>query len=310
MRKQQRGYLLGLVGALLGFCTSGAFANFEVSATVQIRAKADFHAPLGTHGTWVEVGSYGRCWRPKGVAVGWRPYCTGNWVWTDCGWYWASDEPWAWACYHYGYWVDDPSAGWVWVPEVEWAPAWVSWRVGGGYVGWAPLPPPGIVFIHHAEPSLFVFVKAGHLGDPVRPGTVVVKNTAIFKATSPTRDFTREKIAIDGSHSQRVVVNRGPGVEVIEKAGGRKFAAVSIQEAARRTPGPAAPKVADHEHAAKGDQSEHTAGRADKSVADSRDSHAPDDSAAGNDHGSRDDSPRGTGGERARSPGRNGHGKH
>src|SRR5689334_12126061 len=69
-------------------------ARQEVSASVEIHATADFYAPLTPVGTWVEVGSYGRCWRPAGVAVGWRPYCNGAWVWTDCGWYWQTDEPW------------------------------------------------------------------------------------------------------------------------------------------------------------------------------------------------------------------------
>ena len=27
------------------------------------------------------------------------------------------------------------------VPDTEWAPAWVAWRSGGGYYGWAPLMP-------------------------------------------------------------------------------------------------------------------------------------------------------------------------
>src|SRR5579859_2268086 len=79
---------------LFGF---NARADLEVNASVQIHAKAEFEAPLAAHGMWVSVGSYGRCWRPVGVAVEWRPYCSGEWVWTDCGWYWSSDEPWAWA---------------------------------------------------------------------------------------------------------------------------------------------------------------------------------------------------------------------
>ena len=123
-----------------------ARANFEVSAGVNIQAAADFTSPLAAEGAWVTVGSYGRCWHPNGVAVGWRPYCSGQWVWTDCGWYWQSDEPWAWACYHYGNWVYDGTIGWVWVPGIEWAPAWVSWRTGPGYIGWAPLGPRGVVY--------------------------------------------------------------------------------------------------------------------------------------------------------------------
>jgi translation initiation factor IF-2 len=29
--------------------------------------------------------------------------------------------------------------GWYWTPSSIWGPAWVSWAVGGGYVGWCPL---------------------------------------------------------------------------------------------------------------------------------------------------------------------------
>ena len=125
----------GLAGSL-GLGLFRAKADLEVSAGVSIHSPAEFYEPLATHGTWVEEGSYGRCWRPVGVAVGWRPYCDGHWEWTDCGWYWVSDEPWAWACYHYGTWYFDPNLGWVWVPGVEWAPAWVNWRIGGDYIGW------------------------------------------------------------------------------------------------------------------------------------------------------------------------------
>src|SRR6185503_19526629 len=90
-------------------------------------------------------------------------------------WYWVSDEPWAWATYHYGRWQLAGGYGWVWVPETVWAPAWVSWREGGGYVGWAPMPPEprgGVsvsVTIAHAA---FCFVDERHMHDQVRPNTV------------------------------------------------------------------------------------------------------------------------------------------
>jgi hypothetical protein len=122
-----------VVGLSLGL--SRASAELEVSAGISIHATTEFYEPLAPSGTWVEVGSYGRCWHPAGVTLGWRPYCNGNWELTDAGWYWVSDEPWAWACYHYGTWIDDPSLGWCWVPGVEWAPAWVYWRMGGDYIG-------------------------------------------------------------------------------------------------------------------------------------------------------------------------------
>src|ERR1043165_4111930 len=108
MKRVVKPHLFGLIAAL-SFSAAPVFAHLEVTTSVQIHAKAEFEAPLATHGTWVEVGSYGRCWRPAHVGVEWRPYGSGEWVWTDCGWYWYSDEPWAWACYHYGGWVYDPS---------------------------------------------------------------------------------------------------------------------------------------------------------------------------------------------------------
>ncbi len=100
-----------------------------------------FYSSLSPYGEWVSVGDYGRCWRPVGVAIGWRPYADGHWIWTDYGWTWASDYPWGWAPFHYGRWAFDPEYGWIWIPGYVWAPAWVEWRWGGGYAGWAPMPP-------------------------------------------------------------------------------------------------------------------------------------------------------------------------
>ncbi len=230
-------FLFGLI-TTFSLAALPAAADLEVTASVQIRAKADFEAPLAPHGAWVEVGSYGRCWRPAHVAVGWRPYAAGEWVWTDCGWYWSSDEPWAWACYHYGSWVYDPASGWVWVPQVEWAPAWVSWRVGGGYIGWAPLPPPGLVFATRPDPGHFVFMGEAKFGGPVRPGGLIMNDPKLFKTTAAIGGMKRESHTFGGSPSQRVMVNQGPNPEQLQKVSGKRFAAVPIREAAQRTAGP------------------------------------------------------------------------
>jgi hypothetical protein len=124
---------VALCSALLSY-TTYAQPTIEVGApivhvtlpSVEIRAESDFYEPLAPQGDWVVVGSYGRCWRPAHVARDWRPYCNGNWERTDAGWYWVSDEPWAWATYHYGRWDYTEQFGWYWVPQVQWAPAWVS----------------------------------------------------------------------------------------------------------------------------------------------------------------------------------------
>jgi hypothetical protein len=100
-----------------------------------------FYQQLAPFGRWFEVNGYGYCWRPTITVAGWRPYVDGCWVWTSLGWAWQSNEPFGWATYHYGRWVNLARYGWVWVPGSEWAPAWVAWRQSRDCVGWAPLPP-------------------------------------------------------------------------------------------------------------------------------------------------------------------------
>ena len=106
-----------------------------------------FRDGLAPYGEWVSVGPYGYVWRPLHVAAGWRPYYYGRWEWTDEGWLWVSDESWGWATYHYGRWAHDPYYGWIWVPGYQWAPAWVTWRYGPEYIGWAPLAPGFSVYV-------------------------------------------------------------------------------------------------------------------------------------------------------------------
>jgi hypothetical protein len=223
-------FVIGLT-ALLTMTAFPARADLEVSASVSIHAAADFYAPLAPHGAWIEIGSYGRCWRPAGIAIGWRPYCEGHWVWTDCGWYWESAEPWAWACYHYGCWFYDPVQAWVWIPGIEWAPAWVSWRAGGDYIGWAPLPPRGVVV---AGPE-FVFVANARFQDAVRPSTVIVNNTTIISKTITINNTRRETRDFSGSGRREVVVNEGPGLDPVQRATGKTVKATPIQLAARQT---------------------------------------------------------------------------
>jgi hypothetical protein len=235
MKKSPRDFALG-AALSLSLGAGVAHADLAVSASVNIHATAEFEAPLAAHGEWITVRGYGHCWHPDHVAVDWRPYGYGHWVWTDCGWYWVSDEPWAWACYHYGYWVYDPVHFWVWVPGLEWGPAWVSWRMGGGYIGWAPLPPPHFS-VTVAEPH-FVFVEANHFQDPLRPSVVIVNNAKVISQTAVIGDARRESRSLDGPVPQKVLFNEGPGLAVVQKATGRTLTPVPIQEAIRRTPAP------------------------------------------------------------------------
>jgi hypothetical protein len=100
-----------------------------------------FYDELDPYGTWMEHRTYGYVWIPS-VDRGFVPYSTnGYWVQTEYGNTWVSDYSWGWAPFHYGRWFYDDFYGWIWVPDSEWAPAWVTWRTGGGYYGWAPLTP-------------------------------------------------------------------------------------------------------------------------------------------------------------------------
>lgn len=100
-----------------------------------------FYDELDPYGTWMEHRTYGYVWIPS-VDRGFVPYSTnGYWVQTEYGNTWVSDYSWGWAPFHYGRWFYDDFYGWIWVPDSEWAPAWVTWRTGGGYYGWAPLMP-------------------------------------------------------------------------------------------------------------------------------------------------------------------------
>jgi len=228
-----------LCGPLLGY-TAYSQPSVSVgvsvptpSVDIEIHADSDFYEPLAPQGEWVTIGSYGRCWRPGHVARDWRPYCNGNWELTDAGWYWVSDEPWAWATYHYGRWDFADQYGWYWVPQTQWAPAWVSWHEGGGYVGWAPLQPSvtisvgGYVGFNQSRiPQRgYVFVKQGQFLEPIRPTIVVANNTTIINKTTL---ITNTRIV------NKTVINGGPATAVVEKASGRKVQPVQVQELRRK----------------------------------------------------------------------------
>lgn len=130
------------LAAILVFAgASGKEASAQVGVGVNITYQ-DFYDDLSPYGQWVDYPDQGYVWIPE-AGPDFRPYNTnGHWVWSDeYEWMWVSDYSWGWAPFHYGRWLQDPYYGWMWVPGYEWAPAWVAWRDGGDYYGWAPLRP-------------------------------------------------------------------------------------------------------------------------------------------------------------------------
>lgn len=130
-----KGILIVMASAMISLTTiSSGYAQASVSLQV-------FYDELAPYGTWMQHNQYGYVWIPS-VDAGFTPYGTnGYWVNTSYGNTWVSDYSWGWAPFHYGRWFYDDFHGWLWVPDTEWAPAWVTWRSGGGYYGWAPLMP-------------------------------------------------------------------------------------------------------------------------------------------------------------------------
>jgi len=157
-----------------------------------------FYDELAPYGQWVWHPRFGYVWLPEDVAPDWRPYTVGHWVSTEeYGWYWESNEPFAWAVYHYGRWGYDPDYGWFWVPGDTWAPAWVQWRYDDQYVGWAPIGPQRAGYAYGApvgyEPPIaesWVFVRPRYLTSRTIPhyavpigdlGTVFIGATRVYR---------------------------------------------------------------------------------------------------------------------------------
>ncbi|QNK62914.1 hypothetical protein H7F33_20650 [Pedobacter sp. PAMC26386] len=128
--------ILGLM-LLFGGITQKAVAQGYDDISLQ-----SFYDELSPYGTWIQDPQYGNVWRPDVDQQDFRPYYTdGRWAMTEYGNTWVSDYDWGWAPFHYGRWVNNRFNQWVWIPDTVWGPAWVSWRSGGGYYGWAPLGP-------------------------------------------------------------------------------------------------------------------------------------------------------------------------
>jgi hypothetical protein len=211
-----------------------------------------FHQRLSPYGRWDTHASYGEVWRPR-VAAGWRPYTTGHWVYTDYGWTWAADESWGWAPFHYGRWYQDASLGWGWVPGNVWAPAWVDWRNGGGYVGWAALPPEagfsagvGVSFggfdLNAAiVPSFYCFVPERSILEP-RLGTFLVsptRNAEILRGSSSIQGIgmVNGRVFNQGMSVQRIEQLRGSAVPRVQVANQAAFYRPAVLATAARQTG-------------------------------------------------------------------------
>lgn len=204
-----------------------------------------FYDNIGDGGNWVEVGGYGYCWQPT-IALSntsWRPYSDGYWAYTDVGWTWVSYEDFGWATYHYGRWLRLRGRGWVWMPGREWAPAWVSWRTGGDYVGWAPLPPRQGADIY-AEfspinsrvdvefdigPAYYNFIDVRYIGEPVL-------RERIFAADQNVTYITKTVNVTNITYTNNQVYNYGPDYNTLSRYSTRPIQRLSLQRETNADP--------------------------------------------------------------------------
>lgn len=207
-----------------------------------------FYDNLGDGGNWVEVADYGYCWQPT-VAVSnrtWRPYSDGYWAYTDVGWTWISYEDFGWATYHYGRWLRLRGRGWVWVLGREWGPAWVSWRTGGDYVGWAPLPPrrageywdespitAQVDVEFDIGPSYYNFVDVRYIGEPVL-------RERIFASDQNVNYITKTVNVTNITYTNSTVYNYGPDYNTLSRYSNRPIQRLSLQRETNVDPAAAA----------------------------------------------------------------------
>ena len=210
------------LAALLVF--TPAVGTSFLPMAVQAQDAVDFHAALDGYGQWVQHPRWGEVWIPAQLPPDWQPYRLGHWAYTDeWGWYWDSEEGFGWITYHYGRWVLDQGLGWIWIPGAEWGPAWVDWRQGDDFVGWAPLPPDDYVDDGYETPDIYLFVRAGDLLAP-RIYDVFLPPRERFGYYSRSFLVNRSVLLRGG----RIAVNPGVPPAFIARASGRPFHSVFI----------------------------------------------------------------------------------
>lgn len=183
-----------------------------------------FYYELSPYGDWINDSQYGRVWRPDVDQNEFRPYYSdGHWEMTRFGNTWVSDYDWGWAPFHYGRWHYAGRRGWLWVPDTNWGPAWVSWRSGGGYYGWAPLAPgmnfstgriPDYYWVFVPQRSIYYSSYPGYNRDRNRgiySNTTIINNTYVYNQNryyagpraEEIRRVTRQPVTIHDIRDQR-----------------------------------------------------------------------------------------------------------
>lgn len=217
MGRNALGWLIGtaILFSLTGIGLPGSGSTTQATSVAINTNLGFFYDRLSPYGDWREHARWGWVWCPRDVAVDWRPYTLGHWVYTDdFGWMWDSDEDWGWAPFHYGRWDWDDNFGWFWVPGYNWGPGWVAWRTSPQFIGWCPLPPevlwePGIGLNFHGLdlddiPSRrWAFVEGRFFDAPRIHEHILLlsRNVTLLRETRPVMQFE----SVDGRVVDRTI---------------------------------------------------------------------------------------------------------
>jgi len=189
-----------------------------------------FYDELSPYGTWIQDPQYGYVWRPDVDQSEFRPYYTnGRWAMTEYGNTWVSNYDWGWAPFHYGRWVINSYRQWIWLPDTNWGPAWVDWRSGDGYYGWAPM-----------APSISINLSFGRRYAVPEFCWNFIPQRNIYINTFPRYDYGRNNVYIRNTTiiNNTYVYNRrtyygGPRVEDIRRATNRDVTVYRYAESSR-----------------------------------------------------------------------------
>jgi len=133
------------------------------NAKAQVSPEMTGEADLARFGAWSMGPGGEHLWTPSKLPAGWQPYQQGAWAWkAPWGWTWVDEQPWGFAPFHYGRWLQ-AKGRWTWTPgrwgsaRPVFAPALVGWIGGPALVvdgapavGWVALAPDEPVFPGYA----------------------------------------------------------------------------------------------------------------------------------------------------------------
>ncbi|HMK19959.1 MAG TPA: DUF6600 domain-containing protein [Chitinophagaceae bacterium] len=199
MKRILKAFLIATIVLLFGAVQNKTSAQVSVNVSFQ-----SFYDELSPYGDWISYPEYGYVWRPDNRYNDFQPYRSeGHWAWSD--------------------------DGWLWVPDYEWAPAWVVWRGGDDYYGWAPMSPGISINLYSSNRynvpnNYWCFAPSRYITSPHLSNYYIDRgrNTTIINHTTIINNY---------SSNRGYVI--GPSHNEVERYTGSRISPVRIRESQR-----------------------------------------------------------------------------